>query len=399
MPLLTLSLAAPVVLVGFLVFLLAGVLAQRSGFYRELVNKEIASPRFHAVDGLRGYLALGVLFHHVALYYWWYKDGVWGGPITPFGVFLGDGSVAFFFMITAFLFWNRATDADGRLNAHKFYLSRLRRLVPMYLVAAALLIITVLAVTGFRLEVSRFDLTHQVLAWLLFTIPGAPSINQFEQTLYVNSVFWTLTWEWKFYVLLPFIAVFAAPRYRWYAAALVAVCIWFFSKKQFEWFFFAGCLAAIVTRSPIIRAAAAGWIGSFAAVVCIVATIAYVPEVYSLAGAALLLVPFIIFAAGNTLFGLLTCRPARLLGLLSYSVYLLHNWVLFLLSKFVNRYVSIAALPESTYWILGAGVALATVMLSSISYRFIESPFLGSPTAVRLPLLFARPRWTRRIGA
>lgn len=60
----------------------------------------------------------------------------------------------------------------------------------MYLLASGLLVITVLAL-----------LLQQVLAWLLFTIPGTPPINGLEKTYLINTVFWSLAFEWKFYLL------------------------------------------------------------------------------------------------------------------------------------------------------------------------------------------------------
>ena len=84
------------------------------------------------------------------------------------------------------------------------------------------------------------------------------------------------------------------------------------------------------------------------------------------------------FGSGNTLFGLLTCRPSRLLGLLSYSIYLLHSLVLFLLSRLVNHFTELAGLSERSYRAMGAVVAVLTVMIVACTYRFIEYPYLRS---------------------
>jgi len=259
----------------------------------------MASPRFHAIDGLRGYLALGVVFHHIGLNYVWYRTGVWGAGVSRFGVFLGDGSVAFFFMITAFLFWNRALDEGGRLDAYRFYVSRVRRLVPMYVVASGLAVLTALAIIGFRLNVSLLQLTRECLAWILFTAPGAPNINGFTDTLYINTVFWSLVWEWKFYLALPLLALFATPRYCWYAVAAAAACIAMFSATHFEWFFLVGCSIAMLARFDGVRRLARAPTAAIIAIALVAAAIAFLPKVYSFAGACLLAIPFLIFAGGN----------------------------------------------------------------------------------------------------
>lgn len=367
--------AFPVIILGLLVCGFAAVIVKWSSFYRTLVDQEILAKRFHSIDGLRGYLALGVVFHHVVINYQYYQSGVWELTPSSLNTFLGHGSVAFFFMITAYLFWNRAISEQGQIDAFKFYASRLRRMVPMYLFCATLLVCTVVALTHFRLLVSMRDLARQILAWMLFTIPGAPDINTFHQSYLINSVFWSLVYEWRFYIMFPLLAIFARPRAQYFLAAAAVLCIWFYSETKLEWFFLSGCLAAAVTRTQIARVMSTRrW--AIVAIICIIAALKLQPVIYSAIGAALLFVPFVVIASGNSIFGLLTWRPARLLGLLSYSVYLLHNWVLFLVSRLVNHYTSVAAMSEHVYWLVGGLIVLITTAIAAFTYRFIEYPFM-----------------------
>jgi peptidoglycan/LPS O-acetylase OafA/YrhL len=347
------------------------------GFFRSAIEGEVSSNRFHAIDGLRGYLALGVLLHHFVINQQFYRTGSWELTPSRLNTFLGRGSVAFFFMITAFLFWRRAIEGDGRIDTLKLYVSRFRRLVPMYLVSAGLLIVTALALTHFRLSTGLVDLVSQITSWLLFTIPGLPDINGLKQTSLINTVFWSLVYEWRFYLILPFAAAIAAVSRAWVVALGAGLCIALFSPTQIEWFFVGGCVAAHFVRLKTVRDLSAGPIGSVVALACIVVTALYQPITYSPLGAALLFVPFLIFAAGNSLFGLLTCRPARLLGLLSYGLYLLHNWVLYLVSRMVNHYTAVAGLSPAHYWALAVPVVLVTVGLSALTYRFVEYPWIG----------------------
>lgn len=394
----------PVVLVGLLAVVAAGVIARQSAFYKELVSKEIASQRFHAIDGLRGYLALGVLLHHTTFNYGLYRDGIWGSQVSNLAAFIGPGSVSFFFMITAFLFWNRVIDKEGRMDAYKFYISRLRRLLPMYLVAATLLILTALTLTGFSLQVAPADLIKQILAWLLFTFPGTPDINGLSQTYLINTVFWSLLWEWKFYIALPLAAACAYTRYRWVFFVILLLHLFLGPKVGFVWFFLAGCMAAVLTRQEFVQKLATTRIASLIAISCLIAAVAYVPNrlpYYELRTALLLFVPFIIFAGGNTLFGLLCFRPARLLGLLSYSVYVLHNWVLFVLSRLADQYFSIGALSKEWYWLFGGLMTLTTIAFATITYRFVEYPYIQSSqptisehTPPRLRQLYRKLLWS-----
>lgn len=373
-------------IVGFLVavvpaFGLAALIGQKTGFFRSLVDKETVSSRFHAIDGLRGFLALGVMLHHIHINHHFYRTGLWELTPSRLSTFLGRGSVAFFFMITAFLFWGRVIDSKGSIDTLKFYSGRARRLVPMYLLSAGLLVLTALALTHFRLVVSPLDLMRQVLAWMLFTVPGYPEINGFGQTTLINTVFWSLVYEWKFYLVLPLVAALSRNKNWWSTAIAICACIAAFSTTQVEWFFVAGCTAAALVRLSAVRRFSAGVPATVLALGCATATTIYQPLIYTAAGAALLLVPFTIIASGNSLFGVLTCRPARVLGLLSYSIYLLHNWVLYLTSRLINHYVPVDSLPKIEYWGAAVIVVFLTVVLSAITYRFIEYPGIRSATA------------------
>ncbi len=65
------------------------------------------SPHFNRVatlDGLRGFLALAVFFHHAAIYHRFLLDGVWALPPSRFYALLGPVGVSVFFMITGYLF-------------------------------------------------------------------------------------------------------------------------------------------------------------------------------------------------------------------------------------------------------------------------------------------------------
>jgi hypothetical protein len=73
--------ALPAVLIALVVFGLGALIARRSAFYRGLVDHEVSANRFHAIDGLRGYLALGVVLHHVVINFQYYQTGVW--ELTP----------------------------------------------------------------------------------------------------------------------------------------------------------------------------------------------------------------------------------------------------------------------------------------------------------------------------
>lgn len=216
---------------------IAQIVYRSFGFYKKTIDREIVSSRYHAIDGLRGFLAIGVVLHHIHINHHFYLTGGWELTPSRLSTLLGRGSVAMFFMITAFLFWGRVIDSKTRFEAIRFYQNRVLRLVPMYFMSAALVVVTAMALTHFRLNVPLVDLATQIGAWLLFTFPGVPPINGFAQTPLINTVFWSLIYEWKFYLVLPLIGALAIRWGIWLVALGVCACIALFSPTQVEWYF------------------------------------------------------------------------------------------------------------------------------------------------------------------
>ena len=77
-----------IVTAGFLAF--AWILATRIGFYRALLAAEASDGRFLAIDGLRGYLVMGVFFHHAAVNYYYYQTERWESIGAPFYTLAGQ---------------------------------------------------------------------------------------------------------------------------------------------------------------------------------------------------------------------------------------------------------------------------------------------------------------------
>jgi peptidoglycan/LPS O-acetylase OafA/YrhL len=92
---------------------------------------------------------------------------------------------------------------------------------------------------------------------------------------------------------------------------------------------------------------------------------------------ALMFVFFVFVVDGNSLFGLLRTRPAKLLGMVSYSIYLTHCIVLFVVVHSFNAAVPVATLDAAGYWLLAAFAAAVTVVLSAATYQYVEYPFLA----------------------
>lgn len=373
------NLVLPCVIITALMISVAKFIDVRWPFYRRHVDQEIAGKRFHSIDGLRGFLAIFVLYHHAVITHFFYSTGHWSTPPSRLATLLGQGGVAMFFMVTAFLFWSRALISDGPIDLQRFFWSRLMRTVPMYLVASSALIFAALALTHFRLNDLPTHVMKDAAAWLLFTFPGTPNINGFQNTMLINTVFWSLAYEWKFYLLFPLMLFFAPGRGSWILILISALLVRWYSATTVEWYFVYGALTAtILVKFPKVKRFFAGSAGSFIVLMLLGLIYKSAPTAYSQRAAMIFFAVFFIIACGNTMFGILTCRPARLLGTISYSVYLTHNFCLFLVFQLVDHYVKVPMLPVPVYWVLTGGIALFVTGLSAITYRFIEFPFLNA---------------------
>jgi peptidoglycan/LPS O-acetylase OafA/YrhL len=200
---------------------IGAALAYTSRFYRAQLAEEAAT-RFQCVDGLRGFLALGVFAAHAVNMYTLYTLDRWAAQLSPFHMKAAGAGVAVFFMITGFLFWLRVLRTGAAFDVRAFFVSRLRRLTPMYAMSVLMVIAVVGAAGGFALHVSPVTLARELRAWLSFGFMDTGALNGFEEARHVNAVYWTLAYEWMFYVALPFLALFARG---WGLAAVVAAVL------------------------------------------------------------------------------------------------------------------------------------------------------------------------------
>jgi peptidoglycan/LPS O-acetylase OafA/YrhL len=371
----------PYFLISTLLLLGASTISNRSKFYRELLDSESASTRFLAIDGLRGFLALGVFFGHALTSYFYYVEGRWIGAHSKFYSFLAQGGVGLFFMITAFLFWNKGLQARPFLQVQTMLWSRVCRLTPLYFFSMATVIAIAVVITDFQIQQTVPMLIRQICALLSFGFISIGEINGFQEGQLINAgVQWTLRYEWLFYLFLPLGLLFKKGWGFLILSVVASLIIQAFSVKAVEWFFLFGSVAALlVSSSTFIKLQPKFWNSKFVTFILLIIfplLATTISNGYGFSLATLLFLLFICIANGNDLFGLLTSRPARFLGTISYSIYLMHGIVLFVALRSINRIIPIPTLTPAYFWIVVTICAAFLVFVCSITYRFIEHPFL-----------------------
>jgi peptidoglycan/LPS O-acetylase OafA/YrhL len=339
------------------------------------------SSRYYSIDGLRGCLALFVFVHHGSIWFVQLRQDVWQAPNSNLFRHLGESSVALFFMITAFLFAVKVMDRKSNpIDWMTLYVSRVMRLFPIYLFAVILMWLMALTITGWALLASPIQLLKQLLGWLTFTIIGAPAINGLKDAgLLLAGVTWSLPYEWWFYLCLPLLGLFTGKRQSRGWAVFAAINLVLFQLFwHLDWHriqpFLGGIAAALAVRNDTLCAWARRRGTGLVVVVCLASAVAWSPTAYDIGSVLLLSVAFILIACGNDLFSALSANAMRLLGEMTYSIYLLHGLLMSLVFRWVIGLQEAAGMSVGQHWALVLGLTVPLIFFSFATYRLIEVP-------------------------
>lgn len=358
-----------------LVVFLSAFFAKKVSFYRKIVEAE-SSERYEALDGLRGFLAIGVFFQHAIQNYSFFQTGVWQITDVTFYRFLGGEAVILFFITTSFLYWSKVINDKGSFNMLRLYRSRLLRLAPLYLFSGFLVSVIALYNTSFEISsVSAF--LRDVFYWFTQGLKTITTFNGFD-VMHINAgIHWTLRYEWAFYLILPLIAFLIKNIYGKILSILILIGLFLLPDRGYWSIFLFGIIASYVVyyypsfswfkKNP--WSALVPIIGLF-----IVFSIDYKPYGYIQYFISLLV--FLCFVYGNNIFGLLKIPAAKFLSTISYSIYLLHGIVLYFVLHSVNMFYPIKSLSPLVFWALVLFIGFLVIIISSLAYRFIEHPFI-----------------------
>lgn len=363
------------------------------------IGIEAKPHRFSSIDGLRGFLAFFVFIHHASIWFYLTHFHRWGQvPSHLFNQF-GSTSVAFFFMITAFLFFSKLLEArEGNMDWLKLYVSRVFRIMPLYLFVMSCLFLLVAFVSGFVLKEPLSNLFWHMGQWALFM---EPDIDRLRGTKYlISGVQWSLAFEWLFYCSLAIIGALFFRIKTSISAMLMAnigLVVFVVVIDQYYPFqvwarispFLAGVAAAFLARNRRVRGFAANiWVTPVLVVLLYIAFSLYT-TIFSPVPYFCACLVFIAIACGNSFFFILTFPVSRLLGQISYGIYLLHGLLLYVTFHFVIGPRKAEKLSPLSYWNIIAGVCAILILLTCLTYYFIERPFLNSVNGVT--------NWTRSL--
>jgi peptidoglycan/LPS O-acetylase OafA/YrhL len=368
--------------------------------------------RLPGLDGLRGIAVAAVLIYH------FFGNALPGGFLGVDVFFVLSG-----FLITALLV--REYGHNGRISLKKFWQRRARRILP----AAATVLVVCTAVAGILGGDAAVNLPPQFLGSLFF-------VNNWVQISEAHSYFadttpqifmhyWSLAIEEQFYVLWPLLFLGAvllarrmgvrspATQMRWPAvlatvigiASLIAMIVLFnpdddpsrvyFGTDTHAFGLVTGVVLALIVTAPsdlwpdsfpvMVRPRITkmlGWTLAPVAFIALVALIVFLPDTapFTYRGGlflASLLTAAVILSVvreRGPVPVLLQWRPLRYLGERSFSLYLWH-WpiVVFLLQELQDGPKGQeTGVPD---WGVGLIAVAVSLVLSELSYRYVETPF------------------------
>ena len=341
------------------------------------------------IDGLRAIAVLSVLIHHL------------NAAMLP-GGFVG---VDIFFVISGTLITSQVVReaVEGRFSVRQFYKRRINRILPALMVvvgttsiAGAFILSPSDLVLFARSAVSAGFGLSNVFFWRAY---GNYFAHSTAEAPLLHT--WSLGVEEQFYAIWPLLILLFLKLKRRYrlslfalltvaaiaisqaGTAIVASAAYYLLPARFFELMIGGMLAlAFAHRS--VRTGLVAELGAVAGFALIAGSLFLLnrtsafPGVNALwpcLGAALL----ILFGERSKLASaILTFRPLVFVGLISYSIYLWHWPILAFL-----HYLRIDIGP-----ILGVAVALASIAVAWLSWKFVEVPMRRSGAAMSFPRVF-----------
>lgn len=339
--------------------------------------------RYETIDGLRGFLALGVFIHHVSIWRAYCLYPVWEAPKSNLYNHFGQTSVAFFFMITSFLFVSKLlNNGDKEFNWKNFFISRFFRLVPMYFFSVLLIIVFVFILSNWQLKTSLYELFESIGKWLTFTILKSP-INDSEYTFIIGAgVVWSLPYEWLFYFSLPLIGLLLLKRKPSILAVLISIAfivlflIYHDTKITHIYSFIGGAIAPFLIKYTSIKSKINDLFGSIVIVICLALVILLFKNANLVLCQLLISFIFMLIVCGCSLFGVFKNSTIQFLGEICYSTYLLHGIILFSAIYFCFGMQNVKLFSDLEYNLLIFTITPIIVIISFLGFKYIEKPFM-----------------------
>jgi peptidoglycan/LPS O-acetylase OafA/YrhL len=247
------------------------------------------------------------------------------------------------------------------------------------------MIVIIFVRLGFHLNVPLSDFVKQCIRWFSLGILNAGDFKGYPDTWrLLAGVTWSLRFEWFFYFGLPLLALAtrsATMHLPIAAGALTVSLIYAAIYPPAPWppveilpaLFLVGMTCGSLARNRVIAPLA----DPVASAICglLICGVFLASEFegssYRDGPAILLGGAFYLIASGCSFFGVLTSRPARRLGHVSYGIYLLQGLVLTLAFS-VGGVSTLVLTGPLGYWCMVLCCAALLVVVATLSHVGVE---------------------------
>jgi peptidoglycan/LPS O-acetylase OafA/YrhL len=345
----------------------------------------LATKHFASLDGVRCLCILAVIWHHC--------------PHPPGGAKLLDRGflgVDMFFVVSGFLIVTlllRERARSGRINLKNFYVRRTLRIFPIYYLQLFALALAMLAFKSGTTMARDF--------WADFPYLVTYTANWIPIAAVNLAILWSLATEEQFYVVWPSVERFLAPR------VVLVVIVVFLALNQVvnfglldaplrRWFgpdfvrlpiidatftpIILGVVLAHMLHAPRPHAAVAWMLGArwaplavFAGLLALCeygpADISGAPRLLTQLTMAVLLASLVV-REDHAARPILNFGPIARLGVISYGMYLYHQWGIHLVREVAER------TRITDHLVFFCAAVVVTAIISELSFRLIESPLL-----------------------
>lgn len=316
-------------------------------------------PKIPVVEYLRGFAALAVAWFHTT------NNFPWGA--VRYSGDLGSQGVTIFFVISGFVLplsiWGRHGDAYTLRDFGAFMARRIVRIEPPYIASVVLTVLFAYLITvvpGFPSKLPTFT-----VAQLLSHIAYMPRLFDYD---WVQAVYWTLAYEFVFYIVLGLIFPLLMKRP---AIILIAVSAAMLAILNVMPGTFSGAVLLFAMGGAVFLRQRKLVSSAFMITVMILsgAWLAFSSPAAAVAGTVTAL---ILWKAGQFHFIGIWHRSLIFLGAISYSLYITHLLV-------VNRIVQLGEeffSGELQFLALSVLAISVSIACASLFHLLIERPFV-----------------------
>lgn len=329
----------------------------------------ISSNRLLELDSLRGLASLGVMICHFTTGYTLFFPGL---MVPVFKFPQGQYGVGLFFMISGFVILMTLEKTERPMD---FIVSRFSRLYPCYWTAIlfTFLIVRIFPANSSRLEVSfKHALINLTMLQDWFKVPP------------VDGVYWTLTVELSFYLLLfiiylgrklkyieeiglAFLGIMAIyNRFIWHNDISIPMVIVKSKLLMFWNFFYAGILFYN------LKTKGNAWHRHAALFLCLIVQYMVqdmIPEAPNLTLYAIFFY-FVFYLFIYNRLSFLVQKPLIFLGTISYSLYLVHSYIGFIIIN--NLYAK-----DVNPWLCFILPSICAFIIASLITFCVERPAMA----------------------